>query len=69
MGSRDGLEVVCEAPKNCLQIVFSVSIVMPLPAWNYPLYSLLRLSFFQLIYFRFIHVVAFITSSFLFITE
>ena len=32
MGSRDGLEVVCELPQNCLQIVFSVSIVMPLPA-------------------------------------
>lgn len=31
MGSRDGLEVVCELPKVVFKL-FSVSIVMPLPA-------------------------------------
>lgn len=71
-GSRDGLEVVCELPpklfSNCVFCLYSYASSSMSYKWNYILYSLLRLSFFHLIYLRFIHVVAFTASSF-FITE
>lgn len=41
MGSRDGLEVVCELPQSCFAIVFSVSIVTSSSMsykWNYIYY-------------------------------
>ena len=76
MGSRDGLEVnlpemVCKwRPLMCF-CLYSYASSSMLYKWNYTLCSLLRLIFFHLVlmYLRFIHIVAFISSLFLFITE